>query len=129
MTAPDPLLAPIEGARHEVFGGVEVDVMPAGRGRVKRLVYPPGSRWSKDRKPLVGTDLCMHAHVGFLAKGRLDGSYGDGCSYSFTAPQVIVLEPGHDTWVVGEEPAVFIQFDFERETTSLLGVPERHAHS
>jgi hypothetical protein len=104
----DPLLGPIEGARHEVFGGVDVDVVAAGSGRIKRLVYPPGSRWSTDRKPLVGTEYCMH---------------------SFTAPEVVVLEPGHDTWVVGDEPAVLIQFDFERETTKLLGLPERHRHS
>ena len=129
MDAADPLLGPIEGARHEVFGGVDVDVMSAGSGRIKRLVYPPGSRWSSDRKPLVGTEYCMHAHVGFLARGRLDGVFEDGCAYSFSAPQVIVLEPGHDTWVVGDEPAVLIQFDFERETTKLLGLTERHQHS
>src|SRR5437764_729448 len=94
MSAADPLLGPIEGARHEVFGRVDVDVVAAGGGRVKRLVYPPGSRWSEDRKPLVGTEYCMHAHVGFLARGRLDGVFDDGCTYSFTAPEVVVLEPG-----------------------------------
>jgi hypothetical protein len=125
----DPLLRPIEGARHESYGGVEVDIVPAGTARIKRLIYPPGSRWSLDRKPLVGTDFCLHAHVGFLARGRLDGEYDDGCSYSFIAPQVIVLEPGHDTWVVGDEPAVFIQFDFEADTTDRLGIPSRHTHS
>ena len=71
VTAADPLRGAIEGARHEVFGGVDVDVVAAGSGRVKRLVSPPGSRWSKDRKPLVGTEYCLHAHVGFLARGRL----------------------------------------------------------
>jgi hypothetical protein len=129
MSANDPLLEPIEGARHEVFGRVDVDVVTAGKGRIKRLVYPPGSRWSLDRKPLVGTEYCMHAHVGFLARGRLEGVFEDGCTYTFTAPQVVVLEPGHDTWVVGDEAAVLIQFDFEKDTAAVLGVPERHAHA
>jgi hypothetical protein len=58
----------------------------------------------------VGTEYCLHAHVGFLARGRLDGVFDDGCTYSFTAPEVVVLEPGHDTWVVGDEPAVILDF-------------------
>src|SRR5213080_3168197 len=124
----DPLTAPIEGATSSSLGGVQVDVVNAANGRIKRVIWPAGHRWSKDRKPLVGTEYCMHAHVGFLARGRLDRVFEDGCTYSFTAPQIVVLEPGHDTWVVGDEPAVLIQFDFERETTKLLGLSERHMH-
>lgn len=70
----------------------------------------------------------MHAHVGFLARGRLDGEYSDGCKYSFTAPQAIVLEPGHDTWTVGDEAAVLIQFDFERDTIERFGISGQHLH-
>ena len=63
----DALLAPIEGADHHEVGSITVDVVRAANGRVKRLVYPPGFRWSTHLKPLVGTVLCMYAHVGFLA--------------------------------------------------------------
>src|SRR5918999_4736764 len=112
MTAMDPLLAPIEGAEHHELGGVEIDVVPAANGRIKRAVYPPGHRWSEHLKPLVGTDLCMHAHVGFLARGHFAGQYADGCTFEFRAPAVFVLEPEHEAWVVGDEPAVLIQFDW-----------------
>jgi hypothetical protein len=70
----DTLLAPIAGARHREVGGVTVDIVPAANGRIKRAVYPPGFRWSVHMKPLVGTPLCMHAHVGFLAAGGSAGS-------------------------------------------------------
>ncbi|MEP6540144.1 MAG: hypothetical protein ABJF23_32755, partial [Bryobacteraceae bacterium] len=76
----------------------------------------------------VGTDLCQHAHVGFLAQGQIHIQYGDGCVLEFAAPQVLAIEPGHDGWVVGSEPAVVIEFDFEGETVQRLGMPEAHHH-
>jgi hypothetical protein len=57
---------------------VRLDVDHAGDARVKRMIYPPGFRWSKDMKPVVGTDLCMHAHADFLAHGEIHIEYGSG---------------------------------------------------
>jgi hypothetical protein len=125
----DPLLAPIPGADHQEAGGVQLDVARAGNGRVKRAIYPPGFRWSKNMKPIVGTPQCMHAHVGFLARGHVSGEYADHCAFDFIAPRVIVIEPGHDAWVVGTEPAVVIEFDYEGETARRLGLPEMHRHA
>ena len=70
----------------------------------------------------------MYAHVGFLARGHVCGAYADGCTFEFIAPQALVVEPGHDAWVVGEEEAVLIQFDAEAETASRFGLPEEHCH-
>src|SRR5262249_33601901 len=112
----DPLLAPVKGAERRTVGHVRLDVGRAGAGRVKRMVYPPGFRWSVDMKPIVGTDLCMHAHVGFLAHGEIHIEYADGCVVEHKAPQIVAIEPGHDGWVVGKEPVVLIEFDFEGET-------------
>jgi hypothetical protein len=41
-------------------------------------------------KPIVGTDLCMHAHVGFLAHGQIHIQYADGCILEFVAPRVVL---------------------------------------
>jgi hypothetical protein len=41
----------------------------------------------------------------------------------------VAIEPGHDGWVVGDEPAVLIEVDFERDTAKRLGMPEVHSHS
>ena len=125
---PDVLLAAVTGAESREVGHVRLDVGRAGGARVKRMIYPPGFRWSVDMKPLVGTDLCMHAHVGFLARGEIHIEYADGCVVEHKAPQVVAIDPGHDGWVVGDEPVVLIEFDFGGETVSRLGMPESHRH-
>ena len=124
----DSFLAPVKGAERREVGHVRLEVGRAGAGRVKRMVYPPGFRWSKDMKSIVGTDLCMHAHVGFLVRGQIHIAYADGCVLEFKAPQVVAIEPGHDGWVVGKEPVVLIEFDFEGETIRRLGMPDAHRH-
>jgi len=126
--AADVLLAPIKGATAREIGGVKLEVVSAGAARVKRMIYPVGFRWSKAMKPVVGTDRCMHAHVGFLARGEIHIEYADGCVVEFKAPQVVAIDPGHDGWVVGKEPVVMIEFDFEGDTISRLGMPAEHHH-
>ncbi len=124
----DSLTAPMPGAEHREIGGVAIDVARAGEGRVKRMIYPVGFRWSTHMKPVTGTDLCRHAHVGFLARGSIHIRYADGCIREFKAPQAIAIEPGHDGWVDGNEPAVVIEFDFESDTVNRLGMPAEHRH-
>jgi hypothetical protein len=128
MSATDPLLAAIPGAEHRELGGVQLDIVHAGNARVKRSVYPPGFHWARDIKPHVGTDTCMHAHIGFLARGQIHMDFPDGCTLDYVAPQVIVIEPGHDGRVVSNEPAIVIEFDFEDDTAARLGLPEKHQH-
>lgn len=122
------LLAPMTGAQHQTFGPIEIDVVRVGEARIKRLVYPAGLRWSVDLRPLVGTERCQHAHVGFLAAGALHFEYPDGCRLEFAAPAVVEVAPGHDAWVAGDEPAVLIEVDFEADTVDRLGVAGEHAH-
>ena len=124
----DPLLAPVTGADHREVVGVTLDIVKAGAGRVKRVVYPPGFRWSSDMKHVSHTALCMHAHVGWIVRGHVQIQYGDGCVVSFAAPAAVVIEPGHDGWVVGTEPAVLIEFDFEGDTASRFGLAGAHRH-
>ena len=125
----DPLLAAIAGAEGREVGGVRLDVGRAGNARVKRLIYPAGFRWSVHMKPIVGSDQCMHAHVGFLARGEIHIEYADGCVVEFKAPQFVAIDPGHDGWVVGTAPVVLIEFDFEGDTVSRLGMPDAHRHA
>jgi hypothetical protein len=128
MAVHDSLLAPLKGAEHRDYGSAQLDIVPVGKARVKRLVYPPGFRWSTHIKPLVGTELCMHAHVGCLVRGKVHVEYADGCSVDYEAPDVVQIVPGHDAWVLGDETAVLIEFDFERQTLKALGLPEVHSH-
>ncbi len=124
----DVLLAPVKGAVKRTIGHVQLEVGRAGAARVKRMIYPPGFHWLADMKPVVGTDLCMHAHVGFLARGEIHIEYADGCIVEHKAPQIVAIDPGHDGWVVGKEPVVLIEFDFEGDTVNRLGMPAEHKH-
>ena len=85
MSSNDPLLAPIVGGQCRTIGGAQIDVVRTGACRVKRVIYPPGFRWATHMKAIVGTDLCMHAHVGFLFRGQVHIQYADGCTLEFAA--------------------------------------------
>jgi hypothetical protein len=125
----DALVAAIPNASHQEVGGVKIDTVRAGSVRVGRALYPPGFRWSSHLKAIVGTESCGHAHIGFLARGHVQGAYADGCTFDFVAPAVVVLEPGHDAWVAGTEPAVLIQFDAEGDTARRFGLEGQHRHA
>jgi hypothetical protein len=127
MNPIEPLLAPMSGAERKEVAGVQLDIARAGAGRVKRVIYPVGFRWSTHMKPLIGSDMCRHAHVGFLAHGQIHVEYADGCVFEYAAPQALAIEAGHDAWVVGDEPAVVIEFDFEGDTNARFGL-QGHKH-
>ena len=77
---------------------------------------------------LPSADRCRFAHVGFLLQGQVHVEYPDGCTEEFLAPQVVVIEPGHEAWVVGDEPAILIEFDFKGETAIRFGLKGQHVH-
>ena len=65
----------------------------------------------------------VHARARRVHRARADPvEFADGATFEFVAPQVVVIPPGHDGWVVGDEPAVLIEFDFEGETASRFGM-------
>jgi len=116
------MLADMKATESRTIGGVQVDVFRAGTGRVKRMIYPPGFRWSTHLKAIIGTELCQHAHVGFIARGQIHVKFADGHVEEFAAPQAYAVGPGHDGWVVGDEAAVVIEFDFEGQTAEKFGM-------
>lgn len=116
------LTDPIPGAKHTEIGGLIVDEVAAGGGRVKRVIYPPGWRWSDEMAEVTGTATCQHAHVGMIVQGTMVVRFDDGCETTFEAPAAVVLEPGHDGWVVGDESAVLVQVDAGSDTTERLGL-------
>jgi len=129
VTDHNPLLDPIDGAEHQMFAGCQIDIVSAGSGRLKRIVYPSGHRWSTAIKPLVGTELCNHHHVGFLASGSLTFVYPDGCRLEYVAPVAVEVAPGHDAFVEGDKPAILVQVDFGPDTPTVLDLAPEHAHT
>ncbi len=89
-------------------GRIEFIHTPAGS--VARLTFEPGWRWSEHVKPLAGTDWCEVRHFSYLVSGRIHIAMQDGTEFDMNPGQVSLLEAGHDAWVVGDEPAVFIDW-------------------
>lgn len=121
-------IVPVNGAERRDVNGVRIEMTRAGEGRIRRVIYPAGFRWSRDMKPAVQTDRCMHTHVGFITEGSIGVEYADGCRRIFTAPEAVSIEAGHDGWVASDGPAVMIEFDFEGDTARRFGLAPAHQH-
>ena len=84
----------------------QVDVVRMAGVSVARLTLQPGWRWSDCVRPIVGGDSCQVRHVGALLAGDMEVVHDDGSKLQVAAGEAYVIEPGHDAWVVGEEPLV-----------------------
>jgi hypothetical protein len=82
----------------------------AGDAQVGRLTLQPGWRWSVDVKPVAGTDLCMAPHQQYQVAGRIHVVMADGTELDVGPGEVVSLPPGHDAWVIGDEPVVAIDW-------------------
>jgi hypothetical protein len=75
---------------------------------IVRAEFGPGWRWSTDARPAVGTDSCQVPHTGIVLSGRFAVRMDDGTEGEFGPGDAHVVGPGHDAWVVGDEPCVLI---------------------
>ena len=96
-----------------------VDVVRLSGATVARTTFEPGWKWSECVKPVAGTDLCQARHVGTLVSGEMEVEHEDGSTAHLSPGVAYVIEPGHDAWVVGDEPAV--GFEFESAETYAKG--------
>jgi len=70
----------------------------------------PGWKWSVDVKPAAGTESCQIAHAGVVLSGRFHVRMDDGDEVELGPGDAHTVPPGHDAWVVGDEPCVIIDF-------------------
>jgi hypothetical protein len=98
-----------------------VEAVGLGPVQAARLTMQPGWSWSQCIKPLAGTDTCQARHVGALVSGRMHVTHVDGTERDLVPGDAYVLEPGHDAWVTGNEPAV--AFEFEGATAGSYARP------
>ena len=87
------------------------DIVHLGGITAARLTLEPGWSWSACVKPVVGTEQCMHRHVGVLRSGRMRVMHEDGAELVIEAGEVYVIEPGHDAEVVGDETVTGFEFE------------------
>jgi hypothetical protein len=98
-----------------------VSVVHLGAAIVARIRAEPGWRWSECIKPVVGGESCQTAHLGYIVSGRLHVAATDGTELELGPDDAYRLEPGHDAWVVGDEPVVAMEFESKTAETYAKG--------
>jgi hypothetical protein len=92
------------------FDKGKLDVVNVTGVTIGRATFEPGWKWSDCVKPIVGTDSCETLHTGYVVSGRINIAMDDGTEHEFGPGDAYRIEPGHDAWVVGNEPYVGLDF-------------------
>ena len=92
------------------FNNAKIESVKVGGQRLMRLTLQPGWKWSRDIKPVVKTESCQTKHLGIIIAGTVCARHEDGTEVSYTKGDAYSIDPGHDGWVVGDEPAEVIEF-------------------
>ena len=86
------------------------DVVKMGDMVIGRASYEPGWKWSVHVGPQIGAKSCEIDHVGLVVSGRVGVRMDDGREIELEAGDLYAIGPGHDSWVVGDEPYVSLHF-------------------
>jgi quercetin dioxygenase-like cupin family protein len=86
------------------------EVIHVGGMTIGRATYQPGWKWSVHVGDAAGAKSCRVEHVGMVVSGRATAAMDDGLVIEMKAGDVFYIAPGHDSWVVGEEPYVSLHF-------------------
>ena len=87
-----------------------IELIKIGGATVGRAVFEPGWKWSNSIQPIVKTKSCEAAHFQYHVSGILMVVMDDGTKLECRPGDVSLLPSGHDAWVVGDEPAVVVDF-------------------
>ena len=96
----------------------KVEIWNLGDFVVGRMTFNPGWQWSKDVKPIAGSDWCEYHHLGLMVEGEMLFVTKDGMEMVLKKGHLYEILPGHDAWVVGDTAAV--QYDFAGMRTFAL---------
>lgn len=87
-----------------------MEIVHLGQITAVRATFQPGFRWTEHARPVAGTDLCQVRHTGYVVSGRAGIRMEDGTEREVAAGDVFDVPPGHDSWVIGVEPYVAVDF-------------------
>jgi class 3 adenylate cyclase len=87
-----------------------IELVELGELAVGRAIFEPGWRWSEHVKPIVGTESCQVHHIGYVVGGHLHVEMTDGASLEIMTGDAFEIPPGHDAWVIGDEPWISIDW-------------------
>ena len=92
------------------FDHGDISVVTIAGATVGRAVFNPGWKWSNDVKPIAGTESCQAPHTGYVVSGRMHIVMDDGTEGEAGPGDAVVISPGHDAWIVGDEPCVMLDW-------------------
>ncbi len=92
------------------FAKGQFEVVRIGGMTLGRATYEPGWVWSKHVGAATGATVCEVEHVGLVLRGRAAVRMTDGSEFMLKAGDAFYVAPGHDSWVVGDEPYVSLHF-------------------
>jgi uncharacterized cupin superfamily protein len=87
-----------------------LELIKAGGNSVGRCIFQPGWRWSTSVQPIAKTHSCEVPHFQYHVSGVLHIRMDDGTEFECKPGDVSLIPPGHDAWVVGNEPVVLVDF-------------------
>lgn len=106
------------------FPLVTVQAVEIGDLTVGRSTLRPGWRWSTHMKPVVGGEWCQARHVGVLLSGRMGVLMEDGTTFEVGPDEAYHIAPGHDGYIIGDEPATSIEWAGIRPWTGFMATPK-----
>jgi mannose-6-phosphate isomerase-like protein (cupin superfamily) len=89
-------------------GHGKLELATLGDTTLARATFQPGWKWSESVRPMVHTDSCQVQHLQYVISGRLRIVQDDGSQMDLEPGDFASIPPGHDAWVVGDEPFVCI---------------------
>ena len=92
------------------FDRGKIELANLGDITIGRATLEPGWSWEKCVKPLVKTNSCQVPHTGYVVSGQMKIVMDDGTEEEFGPSDALVVPPGHNAWVVGNEPVVAVDF-------------------
>lgn len=88
---------------------LKVEVVTVGGFTFQRVTAEPGWQWSKHMKPVQKTESCQKHHLLYMISGKVHTRMNDGKEEEFGPGEIGVTPPGHDGWVVGNQPAIWLE--------------------
>jgi class 3 adenylate cyclase len=96
------------------FPNGHAQVISLDESVVGRAVYEPGWRWSTAMPPIAGTATCQLHHLGYSVSGAIRVVTDDGQAIEIPPNSIYEIPPGHDAWVVGQDPWVTVEWTSAR---------------
>jgi hypothetical protein len=93
------------------FEKISVQIVNLNGKNVKKVTVQPGWNWKEHMSQIAGTEWCEGRPFGVVVSGKYHAQHKDGTEFDILPGEAFIVEPGHNLWVVGDEPVVVYEFE------------------